>query len=134
MTSMIPMSPASRVWFRNCSPSVAEICSLDTSAIGNGSEPNLRTVTSSLASFAGKPAEPAAGDLTGAVRDRAVDDRGADDPLVEGDREVVPDVLRRVLGEQLGAGLGAAALEHEVHGQAALVRPGRWLPTGSGRR
>ena len=54
------MTPASRLWFRNCSPSVAEICSLDSSWIGNGSEPNFRTVTSSLASLAGKPPMPPA--------------------------------------------------------------------------
>ena len=49
------MRPARRLWLRNCSPSVAEICSLDSSWIGNGSEPNFRTVTSSFASFCGKP-------------------------------------------------------------------------------
>ncbi len=54
------MAPASRLWLRNCSPSVAEICSLESSWIGNGSEPNLRTVTISLASLTGKPPiEPA---------------------------------------------------------------------------
>ena len=52
----MPMAPASRLWLRNCSPSVAEICSLDSSLIGNGSEPNLRIVTSELASCGGKPA------------------------------------------------------------------------------
>ena len=54
------MKPASRLWLRNCSPSVAEICSDDSSLIGNGSEPNFRTVTSSLASFAVKPPRPPA--------------------------------------------------------------------------
>ena len=58
MTRTMPIAPASRVWVRNSSPKVAEICSLETSAIGNGSEPNLRTVTSSLASLAGKPPRP----------------------------------------------------------------------------
>ena len=52
MTRAMPMSPARMVWLRNCSPRVAEICSLET-LDGNGSEPNLRTVTSSLASCAG---------------------------------------------------------------------------------
>ena len=58
MTRAMPRNPASRLWLRNCSPSVAEICSLDSSAIGNGNEPNLSTVTSSLASFAGNPPRP----------------------------------------------------------------------------
>ena len=39
---------------------MAEICSLDSSLIGKGSEPNLRIVTSELASFAGKPPMPPA--------------------------------------------------------------------------
>ena len=58
ITSAIPMKPASRLWLRNCSPSVALICSLDSSAIGNGSEPNFRTVTRLFASLAGKPPMP----------------------------------------------------------------------------
>ena len=59
---------------RNCSPSVAEICSLDSSRIGNGSEPNFRTVTSLLASFGREAAQAAGRDLDLAVRDRALDD------------------------------------------------------------
>ncbi len=39
-------------------PSVALICSLDSAVIGNGSEPNFRTVTRSLASLAEKPPMP----------------------------------------------------------------------------
>ncbi len=34
------------------------MCSLDSSLIGNGSEPNFRTVTRSLAAFELKPATP----------------------------------------------------------------------------
>ena len=57
-TSAMPMSPASTVWTRNCVPSVALICSLESAVIGNGSEPNLRTVTRSVAALAEKPARP----------------------------------------------------------------------------
>jgi hypothetical protein len=60
ITSAMPIIPAIRLWFRNCSPRVAEICSLDSSLTGNGSEPNFRTVTRLLASFAGKPPIPPA--------------------------------------------------------------------------
>ena len=67
----MPMAPASRLWLRNCSPSVAEICSLDSSWIGNGSEPNLRIVTSELASLAGKPPMPPALIWTWPFGDRA---------------------------------------------------------------
>ncbi len=53
ITSRIPIAPASRLWFRNCSPSVALIVVFESSVIGNGSEPNWRTVTSSVASLSG---------------------------------------------------------------------------------
>ena len=58
MTIAMPRKPASTLWSRNLSPSVALICSLESSVIGNGSEPNFRTVTRLLASFAGKPPMP----------------------------------------------------------------------------
>ena len=58
MTIAMPRKPASTLWDRNLSPSVALICSLDSSTIGNGSEPNFRTVTRLLASFTGKPPMP----------------------------------------------------------------------------
>ena len=54
---------------RNCSPSVAEICSLDSSLIGNGSEPNLRTVAELVGVLAAEAAEAAGLDLDLAVRD-----------------------------------------------------------------
>ncbi len=60
MTSRMPIAPAMRLWARNCSPRVALICWADTSWIGNGSEPNLRIVTSSLASAAVNPPMPPA--------------------------------------------------------------------------
>ena len=54
----MPSRPARTVWSRNWLPSVALICSLDSAAIGNGSEPNLRIVTSCVASLALNPASP----------------------------------------------------------------------------
>ena len=36
-TSAMPMNPATRLWVRNCSPSVALISELESSRIGNGS-------------------------------------------------------------------------------------------------
>ena len=73
---------------RNWLPSVALIVSLDSSVIGNGSEPNLRIVTRFVGVRGGEAAEPAAGDLDVAVRDRVLDDRRRDDRAVEDDREV----------------------------------------------
>ncbi len=58
ITIAIPRNPASTLCERNLSPSVALICSLESSVIGNGSEPNFRTVTRLFASLAGKPPMP----------------------------------------------------------------------------
>ena len=52
------MSPARTLWTRNWLPSVALIVSLESSAIGNGSEPNLRIVTRFVASLAGSRPRP----------------------------------------------------------------------------
>src|SRR3954470_4820672 len=121
ITSAMPMMPAIRLWFRNCSPSVAEICSLDSSLMGNGSEPNFRIVTRLLAPFRGNPADPARRDLDLAVRDRLVDPRRRDDRSVEDDREVVVDVLARVLSEQLRTRLRTVVLELEGDRQASRL-------------
>ena len=121
MTSAMPRNPASRLWLRNCSPRVAEICSLDSSWIGNGSEPNLRTVTSSFASAAGKPPRPPPVIWPWPFGIGPSIDGAEIDPLVERDRELLADVLGRVLGEQLAARLRSVVLELEVDRQAVVL-------------
>ena len=113
----MPSRPARTVWLRNCAPRVALIVSLDRAVIGNGSDPYLRTVTSSVASLALKPAMSAARDLDVATRDRVLDDRRGHDGVVERDREIGADVLRRVVGELVLT----VVLEHEVDGRSAVL-------------
>src|SRR4029079_11293511 len=48
-------------------------------------------------------ADPARRDLDVPAGDRVLDLRRRDDPRVEDDREIVADVLRRVVAEQFGA-------------------------------
>ena len=56
-----------------------------------------------------------------AVRDRALDRRRGDHPLVEGDREELADVLGGVLGEELTARLRPIVLELEVDREAVVL-------------
>ena len=113
---------------------MALICSLDSSSIGNGSEPNFRTVTRLLASLTGNPPTPPASIWTWPPGIDGVDPRRRHDLAVENDREVLADVVARVVAEQLRA----VVLELEVDGQPARLvaadRRARHLAAGEQRR
>ena len=85
--------------------------------MGNGKEPNLSTVTSEFASFAGN-AEAARSDLDLAVGDGLVDRGRRDDRAVQRDGEVLADVVAGVVREQLCADCGPLFL-----GTNVTVRP-----------
>ena len=101
ITSTIAIRPGEQALVEELLAEGRADLSLDSSSIGNGSEPNCRTLTRSLASLAEKPPSAAARDLDVAVRDRLVDDRRRDDVAVEDDREVLADVVSGVVGEQV---------------------------------
>ena len=88
------MAPARMLLSRNSLPSVGSIVSLDSSSTGNGSEPNLRTLTSCVGLLLGEAADRAlVRDLDRAAGDRALDDRRRDHDRVEDDRELLVDVV-----------------------------------------
>ena len=128
------MAPASRLWFRNCAPSVALMRSLDSSSIGNGSEPNFRIVTRLFASAAGKPPMPPAVIWTLPPGMAS---------LIRGAEMTVPSRMMAkysptCLRGEVGEAVRAVVLEHEVDRQAAALvladRGGRDLVAAEQRR
>ncbi len=118
------MRPASRLWLRNCSPSVARDLLGRQLLDRERQRAELEDRDELVGLLRGKATDAAGADLHLAVGDRVLDDRRRDHRAVERDREVLAGVLRRELGELLGTGLGAAAFEHEVDRKPAALRIG----------